>query len=202
VGRFRIILITACLVLAGLVGVVILTRPPGAAATTGPTGNAAIGGAFQLVDQNGRAVDQRILNGKWSAVFFGYTFCPDACPTTLQALAAVQDQLGTDARNFQVVFVSVDPARDTPTKLKEYLSTHGFPAGVIGLTGTPGQVAKAAQAYRVYYARHGDGPDYLMDHSVATYLMDPEGRYVTVLAPGESPQAVALQIVKEMRSRT
>ena len=208
-GRFRIVFITACLVLAGLVGAFVLTRPPGAAATQsalgsavgGPAGNAAIGGPFQLVDQNGRVVDQRILNGKWSAVFFGYTYCPDACPTTLQELAAVQDQLGPKAKDFQVVFVSVDPARDTSAKLKDYLSTHGFPAGVVGLTGTPEQVARAAKAYRVYYARHGDGPDYLMDHSVATYLMDPGGRFVAVLAPGESPQAVAAQIIKEMQSR-
>lgn len=204
-GRFRIVFITACLVLAGLVGAFALIRPPGAEATQngpgGPTGNAAVGGPFQLVDQNGRVVDQRILDGKWSAVFFGYTFCPDACPTTLQALAAVQDQLGPKAKDFQVVFVSVDPARDTSAKLKDYLSTHGFPAGVVGLTGTPEQVARAARAYRVYYARHGDGPDYLMDHSVATYLMDPAGRFVAVLAPGESPQAVAAQIIKEMQSR-
>jgi protein SCO1 len=210
VGRFRIVFITACLVLAGLVGAFVLTRPGafvvipprGAAATAGATGNAAIGGPFQLVDQNGRAVDQRILNGKWSAVFFGYTFCPDACPTTLQELAAVQDQLGPKAKDFQVVFFSVDPARDTPAKLKAYLSTHGFPTGVTGLTGTPEQVARAAKAYRVYYARHGDGPDYLMDHSVATYLMDPGGRFVAVLAPGETPKAVAAQISKEMQSRT
>jgi protein SCO1/2 len=135
-------------------------------------------------------------------VFFGYTFCPDVCPTTLQALAAVQDQLGPKAKDFQVVFVSVDPARDTPVKLKDYLSTHGFPAGVIGLTGAPEQVARAAKAYRVYFARHGDGPDYLMDHSVATYLMDPDGRFAAVLAPGETPQEAAAQIVKEMQSRT
>ena len=202
-GRFRIVFITACLVLAGLVGAFVLTRLPGAAATTtGSAGNAAIGGPFQLVDQNGHAVDQHVLSGKWSAVFFGYTFCPDACPTTLQELAAVQDQLGPKAKDFQVVFVSVDPARDTPGKLKEYLSTHGFPTGVVGLTGTPEQVARAAKAYRVYYARHGEGSDYLMDHSVATYLMDPGGRFVSVLAPGETPQAVAAQIIKEMQSRT
>ena len=201
-GRFRIVFIAACLIVAGLVGAFALTRPPGAEATTGPTGNAAVGGPFQLVDQNGRAVDQRILHGKWSAVFFGYTYCPDACPTTLQELAAVQDQLGPKAKDFQVVFVSVDPGRDTPAKLKDYLSTHGFPTGVTGLTGTAEQVARAAKAYRVYYARHGDGPDYLMDHSVATYLMDPDGRFVAVLAPGETPQAVAAQIVKEMQSRS
>jgi protein SCO1/2 len=199
VRRFHLLLLSACVVLAALVGVVVLTRPPQPAAASSES--PAVGGAFQLVDQNGRAVDQRILNGKWTAVFFGYTYCPDACPTELQELAAVQDQLGARSRDFQILFITVDPARDTPSKLKSYLSTHGFPNGVIGLTGSPDQVARAAKAYHVYYAREGSGSDYLMDHSVATYLMNPDGRFATVLAPGESPQAVANQILRQMQSR-
>jgi protein SCO1/2 len=201
-ARFRIVFLSACLVLAAVLGVFLLTRPNAQSGPANAVGNAAIGGPFQLVDQDGRPVDQRLLKGKWTAVFFGYTFCPDACPTELHELAAVQDQLGARARDFQIVFVTVDPARDTPAKLKDYLLTHGFPRGVIGLTGTPDQVARAAKAYRVYYARHGDGPDYLMDHSVYTYLMDPTGRFVAVLAPGESPQAEAALIIKDMQSRT
>lgn len=195
--RFHLVLLSACAVMAALTGALLLTRPPQAAAVSeSPT----VGGAFQLVDQNGRTVDQRVLNGKWTAVFFGYTYCPDACPTELQELAAVQDQLGSRSRDFQIVFITVDPARDTPGKLKTYLSTHGFPTGVIGLTGTPDQIAKAAKDYHVYYAREGKGSDYLMDHSVATYLMNPDGRFATVLAPGESPKAVADQILRQMQS--
>lgn len=196
--RFHLVLLSACAVLAALVGAVVLMRSPQPA---GLSESPTLGGAFQLVDQNGRTVDQRILDGKWTAVFFGYTYCPDACPTELQELAAVQDQLGAKSRDFQIVFISVDPARDTPAKLKTYLSTHGFPTGVIGLTGTPDQVARAAKAYHVYYAPAGGGADYLVDHSVATYLMNPDGRFATVLAPGESPQAVAGQILRQMQSR-
>jgi protein SCO1 len=199
VRRFHLVLLSACVALAALAGFLVLTRPSQPAAVSeSPT----VGGAFQLVDQNGRPVDQRLLNGKWTAVFFGYTYCPDACPTELQELAAVQDQLGAKSRDFQIVFVTIDPARDTPAKLKAYLSTHGFPTGVVGLTGTPDQVAKAAKAYHVYYAREGAGSDYLMDHSVATYLMNPDGRFAAVLAPGESPQAVASQILRQMQSHT
>jgi protein SCO1/2 len=200
--RFRIVVLSACVVLAAAVAAFVLIRPPGAAQTTVATGAPAIGGPFQLVDQDGRAADQRLLNGKWTAMFFGYTFCPDACPTTLQALAAVQDQLGPRAKDFQIVFVSVDPERDTPAKLKDYLNSHGFPKGVFGLTGTPEQVARAAKAYHIYYQRNGNGPNYMMDHSTATYLMDPNGRFVAVLALNESPQAEAARIIKEMQSRT
>ncbi len=201
-ARFRIVVLSAFIVLAAVAAAFVLIRPPGTAAPTIATGAPAIGGPFQLVDQDGRTVDQRLLNGKWTAVFFGYTFCPDACPTTLQALAAVQDQLGAKAKDFQIVFVSVDPGRDTPAKLKDYLQTHGFPKGVVGLTGTADQVARAAKAYRIYYERQGNGPDYLMDHSTATYLMGPDGRFVAVLGLNDSPQAEAARIIKEMQART
>src|SRR5471032_1924449 len=111
----------------------------------------AIGGPFHLVDQNGRPRDQSMLKGKWSAVFFGYTFCPDVCPTTLQALADAETRLGPGAARLQVVFVTVDPARDTPGQLKAYLSSSAFPKGAVGLTGAPAEVAAAAKAYKVFY---------------------------------------------------
>ena len=203
-GRFRIVFISMSLALAAIVAALILVNPPPGTAPVAAAGNAAIGGPFQLVDQNGRAVDQRVLNGKWTAVFFGYTYCPSACPTALQSLAAVQDKLGARARDFQIVFISIDPARDTPAKLKEYLSTHGFPQGVIGLTGTPQQVDRAAKAYRVIYAKQpstdGNASDYLMDHTTFIYLMNPQGRFAAVLTQEESPQAEAAQIIKDMQS--
>jgi protein SCO1/2 len=118
---------------------------------------AAVGGPFQLVDQSGRRVDQSVLKGKWSAVFFGYTFCPDACPTTMFALGQAQKLLGPGAARFQTVFISVDPARDTPRQLASYLATDAFPKGAIGLTGTPDQVAQAARAYHVYFQRPARG---------------------------------------------
>jgi protein SCO1/2 len=142
---------------------------------------AAIGGPFRLLDQTGAARDEGLLRGKWTAVFFGYTYCPDVCPTTLQALGRAVDRLGPDARRFQVVFITIDPARDTPRQLGAYLSSPSFPKGVIGLTGSPAAIAQAAKAYRVYYAKNGTGPGYTMDHTAVVYLMDPQGRFVQPL---------------------
>jgi protein SCO1/2 len=147
-----------------------------------------------MVDQDGRAVDQRILSGRWSAVFFGYTYCPDVCPTTLQTLAAAATRLGPRGKDLQVVFVSVDPERDTPAQLKTYLSNQAFPARTIGLTGTPEQVSRIARAYRVYYARQGQGPGYSVDHSAAIFLMNPRGQFDRVLSESFGPDRIAQQI--------
>jgi protein SCO1/2 len=173
----------------------------GESGATRSTGEAAIGGPFQMVDQHGQPVNQGLLKGKWSAVFFGYTFCPEACPTTLQTLAAAQDRLGPKAKDLQIVFVSIDPARDTPEKLNAYLSSQGFPKGVVGLTGSPEQVARVAKAYKIYYAKSGEGPDYLMDHSTMTFLMNPQGKFDRVIAYGMSPDDVADQIRKAMSGK-
>jgi protein SCO1/2 len=159
---------------------------------------AAVGGPFQLVDQTGRSVDQSLLKGKWSAVFFGYTYCPDACPTTLFALGQTQKLLGPKAADFQAVFVSVDPARDTPKKLADYLSTDAFPKGAVGLTGTPDQVARIAKAYHVYYQKADDSPSYAVNHSTITYLMNPKGRFACVIPYNQSPQETAAQIKAAM----
>jgi protein SCO1/2 len=160
----------------------------------------AVGGPFHLHDQNGAPRDERLLKGKWSAVFFGYTFCPDVCPTTLTTLAAALDRMGPKARQVQVVFVSVDPDRDTPAQLKTYLSSPAFPKDAIGLTGTPAQVAAAARAYHVYYKKAGDGPDYSVDHTAIIYLIDPSGRFDRPIAEGISPDETARQISEAMRA--
>jgi protein SCO1/2 len=158
----------------------------------------AVGGPFRLTDQNGRTRDQSILKGKWSAVFFGYTYCPDVCPTTLQTLADAQDRLGANGKRFQVVFITVDPARDTPAQLKTYLSSPAFPKGAIGLTGTEAQVAAAAKAYHVFYQKQGSGSGYEVQHSSVVYLMDPHGQFNSVVTPGQPPDAVARQIADKM----
>jgi protein SCO1/2 len=163
------------------------TKPRPAAA------GAQIGGAFHLIDQDGHAVDQHLLDGKWSAVFFGYTYCPDSCPATLQALGAAARQLGA-ATPFQTVFITVDPARDTPAEMKTYLQNQGFPAHAVGLTGTPAEIAAAAKAYSVYYAKSGTGADYTVDQSAAVYLMDPHGRFARPLAHDMAPALIAQQI--------
>ena len=166
------------------------------------SGEALVGGPFQLVDQNGRPTDQTVLKGKWSAVFFGYTYCPDVCPTTLQALAGAEAKLGDKAKNLQVVFISVDPQRDTPAQLKTYLSIPAFPRNTIGLTGTPAQVAAAAKAYRVYYQKEGQGEGYTMAHSSIVYLMNPAGKFVTALTESQTPSEVATQIGDAMASKS
>ena len=158
------------------------------------------GGPFKLIDDNGRPVDQSVLKGKWSLVFFGYTFCPDYCPTTLTMLGRTMDQLGPEkAARAQVVFITVDPDRDTPAKLKTYLSSPAFPKNIIGLTGAPAQVAQAAKAYYAYYQKDGSGPNYTVDHSTAIYLMDPDGRFVKPIAAGLTPDEVAGQLSEAMR---
>jgi protein SCO1/2 len=159
---------------------------------------AAIGGPFHLVDQAGRKVDADVLKRKWSAVFFGFTYCPEACPTTLLALGQTEKLLGPKADDFQTVFISVDPQRDTPKVMANYLSNTAFPHRTLGLTGTTQQVAQAAGAYHVYFQKAGDGPDYQINHSTITYLMSPSGEFVCVIPYGDTPQAMASKIEAAM----
>ena len=157
------------------------------------------GGPFTLVNQDGRPVDQSVLKGKWSVVFFGYTFCPDFCPTTLTTLGKAMDELGPKASDAQVVFITVDPARDTPAAMKTYISSRVFPKNIIGLTGTQAQIAQTAKEYVVYYQKEGTGSTYTMDHSTALYLMDPNGKFHSVIADGLTPEEDARQISEAMR---
>ena len=160
-----------------------------------------VGGPFQLVDQNGQPTTEAALKGQWNAVFFGFTYCPDVCPGTLQALAAASDQLGPKAKDLRIVFISVDPDRDKPQAVKDFLSGPTLPKTILGLTGTPEQTAAAARAYRVYYKKAGDGPDYSVDHSTAVYLMDPKGRFVKVIPYNLPPDEIARQIRDAMEGR-
>jgi protein SCO1/2 len=193
----------ACAAIAAaliVVTLVVINRPAGGLqpGEVVSTGQAEVGGPFQLVDHDGRPVDQRMLEGKWSLVFFGFTYCPDYCPTTLQALDATKQRLGDKAKDVQIVFVSVDPERDTPQALKDYLSSDGFPKGVIGLTGTPKQVKAAADAYRAYYQKVGEGEDYTMNHSLTVYLMGPDGQFRTAVAEELGPENSAAVIERAM----
>lgn len=156
------------------------------------------GGPFQLVDQDGAKVTESALKGHWSTVFFGYTYCPDVCPGTLQNLALVKDQLGPRGKDLRIVFISVDPARDTPAHNKEWLAVQGAPAGTLALTGSQAQVDAAAKAYRVYAKKAGDGSAYTVDHSTVVYLMDPKGRFNRVLIYN-LPDEMVTQTRKAMR---
>ena len=194
----------ACAVIAAVliaVTLVLVSRPPAGAVPAGEvvsTGQADIGGPFQLVDHEGRAVDESLLQGKWSLVFFGFTYCPDYCPTTLAALDATQARLGDRAKDLQIVFISVDPERDTPKALKDYLSSDGFPEGVIGLTGTPEQVKAAADAFKAFYQKVGEGEGYTMNHTLTVYLMGPDGRFRSAVAEELGPERSAAVIERAM----
>ena len=190
-----------CLVLTAALAGLSACAPRTAAPVQNAASSAQPGGPFTLVDQDGRAVDQRILNGKWSIVFFGYTFCPDFCPATLTTLGKTMQALGPAAAKTQVVFITVDPERDTPKALKAYLSSKVFPKNIIGLTGTPAQIARAAKDYVVYYQKEGTGPNYTMDHSTALYLMDPNGQFHGVIADQITPKEQAQQIADAMGGR-
>ena len=143
-------------------------------------GAAAIGGPFTLSDQSGRSLTEKDLKGSYSLIYFGYTFCPDVCPTGLQVMSNAMDQLQTEMqRKIKPVFITIDPERDTVDQLKSYLGN--FHPRIIGLTGTERQIAEVTRAYRVYYAKAkgSEGKrDYLMDHSSIIFLMNPEGKYV------------------------
>jgi protein SCO1/2 len=154
----------------------------------------AIGGPFTLVDQDGRTVTQDDLRGKLALVFFGFTFCPDVCPTELQAIGQTMDLLGPQAAQVRPVFITVDPARDTPAKMKEYVGL--FHPSITGLTGTPEQVSAAARAWRVYYNKvtPPGSSDYLMDHSSYTYLMGRDGSLRALFRPGITPEEMVTAI--------
>jgi protein SCO1 len=159
---------------------------------------AAIGGPFRLIDQDGNNVDQSTLKGKWSAVFFGYTHCPDVCPTTLFELGQVEPMLGEGRARFQTVFITVDPQRDPPAQMKAYVANPAFPKQILGLTGSPAEVEAAAKAYHAYYRKSGDGDDYEVSHAAYTYLMNPKGRFACVLPYELTPEQTATRIRKAM----
>ena len=154
----------------------------------------SIGGPFSLTDGDGHPVTDQTYRGKWLLVYFGYTYCPDACPTGLNSIAGALKLLGADADKVQPLFITVDPERDTAAAMKAYAAA--FDSRIAGLTGTPEQIAAVARAYRVYYKRVGDGDDYLMDHSVVIYVMDPDGRYSTVLRHNSAPAEIASALRK------
>ena len=192
-------LLAAAILVAGLtfLAVQIGGRRPPPEATSSP--QAGPGGPFTLVDTTGRPFTEAGLKGRWSIVFFGFTFCPDVCPTTLDTLGRTLDLLGPDGKKVQIIFVSVDPERDTPAQMAAYLDNPAFPPGVVGLTGTPEQVATVARAYKVYYEKQGEGDAYLINHSSISYLMDPSGRFARVLPYGMAPEDLAGQVRDAMK---
>jgi len=164
--------------------------PPGPNADPGTN----LGGPFSLTDMHGRAVTDSTYRGRWMLVYFGYAYCPDVCPTELQTISTALDRLGPDAAKVVPLFITIDPARDTPAALAQYVRL--FDDRLIGLTGTPDQVAAVARAYRVYYAKISmpDRAAYLMDHSSFVYLMGPDGKFRALLSPSDGPDDIARKV--------
>ena len=156
---------------------------------------AQIGGKFTLIDDEGKPFTDAQLKGKWHLVFFGYTHCPDICPTALNDLSLALSQLGAEEKQVDVVFISVDPGRDTLAVLKSYVESFSGP--IVGLTGTAQEVAEAAKDYHVYYAKHptADG-GYDMDHSAVIYIMDPQGRFTATFGPEDTPDSMVTRLRK------
>ena len=165
------------------------------------TGAALVGGPFTLTDHTGRKVTDKDFLGKYMLVFFGYTYCPDECPTELQVMSAALDSLGTKADAIQPIFISIDPGRDTPEVLQQYVAN--FHPRLVGLTGSPGEIASVAKAYRVYYSKveGSSGPDnYLMDHSTIIYLMDRQGKFLKHFTYSTDAAALAKAIEEAVSS--
>jgi protein SCO1 len=154
---------------------------------------AAVGGPFHLEDQNGKPVSDADMKGRPFLVFFGFTHCPDICPTTLFEMSQVMRALGPDADRAGALFITVDPARDTPTAMKDYLSN--FDPHLRGLTGDQASIDAAIKAYRVYAKKVPlDNGDYTMDHTALVYLMDKDGHFVAPFNVNRTPEAEAADL--------
>ncbi|MBM3488482.1 MAG: SCO family protein [Alphaproteobacteria bacterium] len=188
--------------LAGTIGLIAMVAIAVAALyrdAPGTSGIAKIGGPFELVDQDGRARTDVDFKGELMLVYFGFTFCPDACPTALLAMSQALDLIGPAADKVRPVFVTIDPARDTPPQLR--LHAQNFHPRLVSLTGSDDQVARAARAYRVYYAKAKGGEagdQYLMDHTSIVYLMGRDGRYLTHFSHGTQADKMAEQIRRHL----
>src|SRR6185295_11526674 len=155
-------------------------------------GQALVGGPFTLIDHTGKRVTDQDFRGKFLLVFFGFTNCPDVCPTALQVMAAALDKLGANAERITPILISVDPEHDTPAMLATYVKS--FHPRLVGLTGSPAEIDAVAKAYRVYFKKVPDPKStagYSIDHSSIIYVMGPDGTYRTHFTHATSPDAMA-----------
>lgn len=188
--RIIIIVCAAGIVIVTGIAAFVLLKDRGG----GGFGAVPIGGPFNLTDHSGKAVTEKSWPGQHLLVVFGYTFCPDVCPTELQAVAVALDALGDKAPGIQPIFITIDPDRDTPAILADYVAA--FHPRLVGLSGSDEAVRAAARAYRVYFAKgkaDADG-EYFMDHSSFTYLIGLDGGYRTHFGPNTAPEEMAKKI--------
>jgi protein SCO1/2 len=193
VAANRTLVIVTAFTASLLIGLLVMLWAIGG--VRGVTAPAAIGGPFQLTDQSGATVTEKNLQGKPSIIFFGFTHCPDICPTSLFEMSEILRAMGKDADRVNAYFISVDPERDSKDAMKDYLSS--FDPHLKGLTGAPEAVAKVLSAYRVYAKKVPlkDG-DYTMDHTALTYLMDRDGKFVAPFNLNRKPEEAAADLKK------
>jgi len=189
-SRIVVVLAIVLVMLLALLGGWWISQSGGNSAITG---KALIGGPFTLVDQDGKTRTEKDFRGQNLLVYFGYTFCPDVCPTELAKIAAAIDLLPKDA-NVTPVFITIDPERDGVAEMKAYVAA--FHPRMVGLTGTVEQVRAAAKAYRVYFAKNtsSGSTDYLMDHSSIIYFMDSNGEFITHFSTDSTPDQIAARV--------
>ena len=192
-------LIAFCLSLAVLIAAMAIVFDPFGQRQGGRiAGTAEVGGPFTMVNQRGEAVTDKTFAGKPTAYFFGFTHCPDVCPTALNDMSERLKELGPDADRLNVVFVSVDPEQDTPDQMALYLQS--FDPRIVGLTGTPENLAAMAKAFRVYYRKVPTKQGYTMEHSAATIVLDRDGRLANLIAPQEAPEKVLAKLRQAIAS--
>lgn len=174
----------------------LLVRGPASAPASGDSTEVTIGGPFTLVGTDGRPFSSAQLSGKPFAIFFGFTHCPDVCPTTLARLSKLRTQLNQGAEPFRIVFVTVDPERDTPAEMASYASL--FPTPVVALTGSPAQIEQVKKQFKVFSQKVPDGSGgYSVDHTATILLFDRNGKFTSTIAPEEG-DAVAIDKLKRI----
>lgn len=179
----------------GLIAAVLLLGIGSFVWRTASSDRPPIGGPFTLENGGGQMVTAADFRGRYMLVYFGYTLCPDICPTALNAMATALKTLGPKAQALVPVFITLDPERDTPAVMRRF--TAAISPNLIGLTGPPDEIAKVAREYRVYYAKHVTGPgpdDYSLDHSSVIYLMGPDGHFIAPIRADRSPEDMAAEI--------
>ena len=164
------------------------------------SGAPSVGGPFTLINAEGKQVTDRDFLGEYMLIYFGYTFCPDVCPTTLSKMASALEKLDAKGDRVQMLFITIDPRRDTPAVIGQYITA--LSPHLICLTGTGEQIAAVEKGYRVYAAEHrtGNNPnDYTMDHSGIVYLMGPDGRFVALIRADDDADSIAADISRNVR---
>lgn len=198
--RSTAIILALVSILIASVAVVMLIRPDVSEHPVQRTsGEALVGGPFELVNGSGETVTEADFAGQYMLIYFGFTFCPDVCPTELSRISTAMEDLGTEADKVTPIFITIDPERDTPEAVGAYVD-HFHPR-MVGLTGTPDQIKQVAGEYRVYYKKVKDessSAEYTMDHTSIIYLMGPDGKFLTHFGPGTKPETMAEEISSYM----